>query len=293
MKKTLVIILIIVVLLIAVTTAFVFLRGSDSGDDIGDQPSDIKGYVLEMDEDSMLVAEGLSGDDPYEGDIERLEGNAITYQISEDTEILDSSGEEIELSDIELYDEVEVWSTGVIMESYPAQADALRIETTGESFQPGESDDNDPVSCDWNNSSRMNVINTLEDNWSDIEVNIPERPSAGSTSWYTPYHVQFIGNETIMAAFEDGHSVMTAVIQFECENGELTEEFSILDSVANFPLEEETWSDLYRSYGTRSHSVNTYTSIDVYVEGNMIEADDWKEIEPNIFILDTGSGHKL
>ncbi|MGM0482665.1 MAG: DUF3221 domain-containing protein [Patescibacteria group bacterium] len=291
MKKTLIIVIAVVVLIIAITTAFVFLRGGD--EDTGtDGYSDIKGYVFEITEDSILVAEGLSGSEPYEGDTERIEGNAITYQTTEDTEILSSSGEETDFEDIEIHDEVEVWSTGVMMESFPGQAEAVKIEITGETFQPEESEESGPVSCDSDHSSRMNVINSLENSWAEVESDIPERPSMGATSWHSPYHVQFIGNDTIMTAFEDGHSVMTAIIEFTCEEGE-AKDFSIVDTVDNFPLDEDNWSDLKQSYGDRYRSLNTYTSIDVYVEGDMIEVDDWEEVEPNIFILDTGSGKKL
>ncbi|MGM0629093.1 MAG: DUF3221 domain-containing protein [Patescibacteria group bacterium] len=292
MKKTLIIIIGAVVLILAITTAFVFLRGGDEGDEGTDSLSDIKGFVFEITQDSILVAEDLSGPEPYDGDTERLEGNAITYQITEDTKVLSPSGEEISPEDIQLHDEVEVWSTGVAMESFPSQAEATKIEITGGTFQPEEPEEPETLSCDGDHASRMNVINSLENSWAEVESDIPERPSMGATSWHSPYHVQFIGNDTIMTAFEDGHSVMTAIIEFTCEEGE-AKDFSIVDTVDNFPLDEDNWSDLKQSYGDRSRSLNTYTSIDVYVEGDMIEVDDWEEVEPNIFILDTGSGKKL
>lgn len=293
MKKILIAIFFVVLVIIGITTFFVLTRDGGGGWERPRGSSDIKGYVLSQDESSFLVAEGLIGNVRYDGDIERLDGKAIVFQVTEETEVFSSSGEKVSYSDLNVHDEVEVWSTGVIREVYPAQAEADLIKVTGSVLTLEEEREPTVRICDDQNSSRLEIIQALESVWGDIEIEIPERPSLGATNWHTPYHAQFIGNNTIMIAFEDGHTVATAILSFACEEDGSASNFRVQRFVGDFPLDEQEWTSLRRSLGNRTRSPNTYTSIPVYVEGQMIDADGWSEITPNIFIMDTGSGHKL
>ncbi|MFP4539951.1 MAG: DUF3221 domain-containing protein [Candidatus Paceibacterota bacterium] len=295
-NKKIIMIVAAVFLVIAAVVVFFLLRSGGEEETSVDGPSDIIGYVLKLEDDSFLVAEGLEGESPYDGDIERLEGEAIDLQVLEDTEFLNQDGDEVDFFDLEDGMEVEVWTSGIVSESYPGQAEALKVQITGEEMEVTEEEEEpeDELVCDDDNSARMEVIESLENVWGDLEPNIPERPELGSSKWHTPYHVQFIGDDSVMIAFEDGHSVSASVVDYECgESGATGFQIAETDTLYDFPLEEDVWSDLRGEYGDESRTPNNYTSIPVYAEGEMIEVEDWQEIEPNIFILDEGGGHKL
>ena len=286
MKKTSIIILISILLVVLITTVFVFLKGEK-------READFTGYVFSLDEDGFLMAEGLIGEGLYDGDIDRLVGQAFRMSITEKTEVFDRFGDKVSFLDIGIYDEVEVWVKRPVLESYPAQAVVSRVRSTGEVFDPREGAVS--VTCDDTDGARLEVIRALEDSWFEIEPLIPERPVLGAESWSRPYHVQFIGSDVIMIAFEDGHVIMTALLEFECEGGRLGGEFFLVDDgpIYEFPLAESVWRELRRDFGDPDRSINTYTNIPVYAEGVIIDAYDWEEIGVNIFILDLGHGHKM
>lgn len=287
MKRTVLLMVLFVSLVLIITTAFVFMKNDD------EKTADVTGYVFSIVEDGFLVAEGIRGESLYDGDIERLVGEAIRFTVMEKTDILDNIGDKVSFSDISVYDEVEVWIEGAINESYPAQGEALKVRITGNIFDPKE--DVLSVTCDDTNSARLSVIQSLENAWPELESELSERPTLGVESWQEPYHVQFIGNDKILVAFEDGHIILTTVLKFECKDGDSISGFTLLDdeTIYEFPLSESVWSDLRDNLGNIDRSVNTYTSIPVYTEGVMIDVYDWQEIDANIFIMDLGHGHKL
>lgn len=86
----------------------------------------IEGKIYSIEENKILIAEGAKED--YMGEIEGLIGNAIWLTIDEETEILDCQGKAISLENLMLEENVKAWTKGVILESYPAQSSALRIE---------------------------------------------------------------------------------------------------------------------------------------------------------------------
>ena len=284
MRNTTVITVLIVLVIIGITTLFAMTR------ERGEEQPDIQGYILSLEEGSFLVAERLTGEGSYDGNIERLEGAAIVYSVTGGTEFIDQDEEVITFADLRMYDEVEVWSAGAMLESYPAQAEALSVRLTGETM---ESERVGMGPCDGSDASRLQIVQSLENSWEEIEADIPVRPSLGSTVWQPPYHAQFIGNNSMMIAFEDGHAVVAAVLGFECQDDGTVTDFNVLDTEEEFPFNEERWSSLRRSFGDEARSPDTYSSISVYVGGQMIETDEWRQIEPNIFIIDTGSGLKL
>lgn len=245
------------------------------------------GYVFEMSEDSLLVAEGLEGEGSFEGDMERLVGEAYRLNITDETVILDEEGESTFFSKINLNDEIKFLTDNELFENYPAQADAIEIEKTGLVFEIEEPDEPAvTMTCHESNDIRMGVIESLEDNWAELEPKIPERPSLGSTEWFTPYHVQFLGNDVLMIAFEDGHSELVSIIGFDCFDGKVEGDFSVLDteSVYDFPLEESAWSQLRTHHGDFRYSPATYSSVSVFVDGEKIEITDWTQLDANIFI---------
>lgn len=287
MKKKLIIGGVVFVLVLIIVLVIFFVMRNNSNED-GSEIYYI-GYVFEMDDDSLLVAEGLEGSGPFDGDLDRLVGEAYRLNITDDTVILDEEGESTFFSKINLNDEIRYLTGNEVLESYPAQADAVKIEKTGLVFEIEEPDD--PVvtmTCHESNDIRMGVIESLEDSWAELEPEIPERPSLGSTEWFTPYHVQFLGNDALMIAFEDGHSELVSVIGFDCFDGEVEGDFSVLDteSVYDFPLEGDVWNQLRARYGDFRYSPTTYSSVSVFINGEKIEINDWTQLDANIFIKD-------
>ncbi len=102
-----------------------------------DSPSDlvVEGYIFALEEDRLLVAEGLAPDvDTYTGVVDELEGAAYTFTLTPDTIIETSAGEVTDRAALELYRGVSVWVSGPVRESYPAQAEADRIEVRDEEY---------------------------------------------------------------------------------------------------------------------------------------------------------------
>ncbi|MGM0439294.1 MAG: DUF3221 domain-containing protein [Patescibacteria group bacterium] len=112
---------IIIVLLVSIFLGYNFYIADNH---VGEEAT-IKGFVYEINEESFLVAEGVNSDN-YE-DLEDLEGEAIAFSVTDDTEFI-NKGEEASFEDLNLKDEVKVWNEGPIMESYPAQTEAKKVE---------------------------------------------------------------------------------------------------------------------------------------------------------------------
>ncbi len=83
----------------------------------------IKGKIYLIEEKSILVAEGIKVEE-YDGNTQNLEGEAVWFTVGDDTKIENREGEEIEFDDLKVEEDVEVWSMGPVLESYPAQARA-------------------------------------------------------------------------------------------------------------------------------------------------------------------------
>ncbi len=296
MKNILIVVGIILAVILIIVTVFLILSNLEPRERAPDAEPYIRGYVFAIEQDTFLVAHDIEGDELYEGDDDRLIGEAVYFTVTDETKFIDPQGENEDYLDLSVYDEVEVWSTEMVRESYPAQAEAVRVERTGRTYGT-ETVDEDPAvsaSCDHNNAARLRVLRALEDNWSDLEQDIPARPAGGSVAWHKPYHAQFIGNDAMMIAFEDGHAVVVSVVGFTCEDGEVQDDFFVIDeeSVHDFPMSEDEWSGLRVNFGDFRHAPNTYTSISVYAEGVRIEAQDWREIDVNIFIATVGHSPK-
>jgi hypothetical protein len=138
MKKIIYIILGIVVLV----GLLIFI--SNRANEPQPEGADIEGFIFAMEENRVLVAEGLYfGIEEYDGDIDELLGNAIWFTLTEETEIVDRAGNVIEREALELQQGVQVWTTGYILESYPARAEASRMVLTGEVYEADFGDDTD------------------------------------------------------------------------------------------------------------------------------------------------------
>lgn len=132
--------------------------------------------------------------------------------------------------------------------------------------------------------SDISVLYQIESLWSSIERDIEMRPVLGATTWTKPYHAQFIGNDNVLVAFEDGHVVATAVVNTDCSDAEMRSISVLAGSERDFPLSQTEWADLIAEYGERQEMVKTYTDTPEFIDGLWIERDGWTPVTENIFV---------
>ena len=92
------------------------------------EEADITGLIYSVSEGktSFLVVEDIEDSEVEEE--EWYGKNAISFSITDETRFADVSGKEMTFEQINKGDKVAVWHTGEVMESYPLQAEAVRIE---------------------------------------------------------------------------------------------------------------------------------------------------------------------
>jgi len=139
------------------------------------------------------------------------------------------------------------------------------------------------MSCDGDVNSRLNIITAFTNAWKDFESKIPYRPILGSTVWGVPYDYQFLGNNRMLIAFEDGHIALASVIQYQCgENG--VEKFSSIETFTKeYPFSDAAWNRLYERYGDKNFGVHSYTK-STFKDGELIQHSNWIEVPENIFV---------
>ncbi len=117
---------ILVILLVVSVATILVLISRPQGDIDLDRPADIEGVIYDISDNRILVAQGIEGDS-YNNDINSLVGNAIWFTLNDDSIIVTDKGKKISSNDLRIEDKVAVWSTGYMLESYPAQATAFKI----------------------------------------------------------------------------------------------------------------------------------------------------------------------
>lgn len=117
------------------------------------------------------------------------------------------------------------------------------------------------IDCDTSPEEQLRIINNLDGIWQDLEKGISVRPILGSTGnpWQLPSHYQFIGNNRLLIAFEDGHIVVMALVEYDCQE----ESFSLLTDGLNqpdgFPFSnEDSWREIIETYGAKEYDVVNY-----------------------------------
>lgn len=132
MSKNIFIYLIIIV--VAIAAMFILFQFVDEPQDF-DVENQMIGYIFSIEGNRILVVESLSeGVSEYTGEFEELQGEAVWFTITGETEITNVDGFNLEISDLGLNMGVEVYSTGAMALSYPAQAGADRVIVTGEVY---------------------------------------------------------------------------------------------------------------------------------------------------------------
>ncbi len=115
MNKTLIFIFIALVLGIGVF----YLYNTSEVEEPLSEDYYISGEIYSILENRVLVAEDGSGKD--------LEGDAIWVTVEDETDILDYEENSVQFEDLRTGMKVEVWTEGVVLESYPAQGTARKI----------------------------------------------------------------------------------------------------------------------------------------------------------------------
>lgn len=163
---------------------------------------------------------------------------------------------------------------------------AYYIGKSGSPLPTGSTDTTTAQVCDKDTTARIGIINSFSADWKSFQTNIADRPVLGSTgqAWGTPNNYQFIGNNTMLIAFEDGHVSLSAAVRFDCAD-DIAKNFTLIDgSVQDFPfLDQTAWTTARVTYGDPSRSVNTYT-MSLFKGGQMVNYTTWTEIPENTFV---------
>ena len=78
------------------------------------------GVIIQKNDNQWLITEYMDKQDSSYID-------AFSITLTEETEFLNSEGQTVSSADIRVGTAVEVWNTGTVRESYPAQTDAAKI----------------------------------------------------------------------------------------------------------------------------------------------------------------------
>lgn len=124
------------------------------------------------------------------------------------------------------------------------------------------------------------IMANIIKNWSEIQKTISEKPTLGSKSWGTPQSFQFIGNDRLLAEFEDGHIALVAVFDYKDPKKPI-----LIKTLENYPFLKANWDKIVKEYGNSLSSIHTYTKSIVRGK-NIITFSDLTEVTENIFVKD-------
>ena len=106
--------------LIGLSLAFCLFLVSCAKESPQESVKDLTGYMMSIDGDRVLVTEKVNIQ-------EKAHPGAAVYTITDKTEIVSAEGEKLSLQDLSVGSFVEVWHTGVVAESFPTQAEAIKV----------------------------------------------------------------------------------------------------------------------------------------------------------------------
>lgn len=139
--------------------------------------------------------------------------------------------------------------------------------------------------CEAHDEARIETINKIVDNWSDIEETIPKYLRFGATgeSNTIPVRYQFIGNNKVIIAFGnyDGEDIvpLVSLIGFDCEDEEASNFVFFKNETRNFPPHYERWERMVSDYGAKEREFNNY------IQSEEVETHkEWVAVEENLFI---------
>jgi hypothetical protein len=99
--------------------------------------------------------------------------------------------------------------------------------------------------------NNLEVIDLFIDQWGELQKDSPFDPILGATNWYVD-NFQFIGSDTFLIVFEDGHTMHSAVYRKDNKS------FVLLKSIDQTPLSPKEWNSIIETYGNNSYEIITY-----------------------------------
>jgi len=120
-------IIILIVVLILLGFGFYLQRDADSEVPFDFDNEYIIGFIYDISGQQILVAEGIMSEE-YTGELDDFVGNAGWFRVDQDTEIVGLADESLVFADLNVGVKVGVWVDGVVLESYPVQGTASKIQ---------------------------------------------------------------------------------------------------------------------------------------------------------------------
>ncbi|MDP2703835.1 MAG: hypothetical protein Q8P01_01275 [bacterium] len=131
-----------------------------------------------------------------------------------------------------------------------------------------------------NAPTRIEVLDTLVDNWTNIQKEVSGTPVLGSTKWSVPNDAQFISANRVFIGFDDGHVTLGAI--FEYDNAL---NFTYVAETRDYPFGSETkWKEFIAQYSDTNYQVETYAK-SIFRGGEMIFFDEWTKVPENRFVF--------
>ena len=121
------------------------------------------------------------------------------------------------------------------------------------------------------NDVEKDTISQFLGRWDNLQKNIPFKPVLGGAGWFVDYF-QFMGNNTFLVSFEDGHVLHAAIHKKQ------DDQFTLMESFENIPFKSTEWNSLEEKYGDQKYTVTTYG------KGGDKNSSEWIKISDNIFI---------
>ncbi|GEM_PF-6365535 len=201
---------IIIVLLVGLFLAYGFYS-SDEVIDPDREGSTLEGIIYELEEDRFLMAEGIFSEEYQDpGD---LQGDAAYVTVTEETEIVDINGEPTDFENLEIENKVYVWVEGPLMESYPMQGEAAKIEVI----------------------EKTEAMKTYESNRLGMSLKIPREAIADYEQ--EKLKVTYVGPDSHMTEITDGFTLFVDTVQMtnsleELATEKLEEDSEILEVIS-------------------------------------------------------------
>lgn len=127
-------------------------------------------------------------------------------------------------------------------------------------------------------SAEVGVINNFIAQWNVLQKSIPISPVLGSTTWQVD-HFQFIGNNRLLIAFEDGHIMSAAVFGYDTNNN-----FNYINTFKDdYPFTFVKWQEIVKTYGSEQYTVATYVK-QITRGTEIVNFNEWTKIPENVFL---------
>jgi hypothetical protein len=113
------------------------------------------------------------------------------------------------------------------------------------------------------------IIKDFENNFEEIQKQIEMEPTLGAYRFYGPFRVQIIGDNKLIADYEDGHVTGAAVFRYT--NGK---DFTVVNEYQNVSyFSKDDWDNIISNYGQGNYLIKNYA-----------KKDNWSLTDENVFV---------